>query len=62
MRLSKDVHTFTNACEHLLAGITIYRPLTHEEALLIKHYCNEVLTKVNQPPANPAQVRIPLSQ
>ena len=62
MRLSNDVLNFTSACEHLLAGIVMYRPLTHEEVLLVKHYCNEVLTKVDRPPANPAQARIPLSE
>ena len=62
MRLSMDVHKFTSACEHLLAGMARYRPLTHEEVLLVKHYCNEVLVKVDQPPENPSQVKIPLSQ
>jgi hypothetical protein len=62
MRLSKDVHNFASACEHLLAGIAMYRPLTHEEVLLVKHYCNEMQIKVDSPPANPVQGRIPLSQ
>ena len=62
MRLSNEVFKFTGACEHLLAGIVLYRPLTHEEVLLVKHYCNEVLIKVDQLPANPAQGPIPPSQ
>ena len=62
MRLSNEVHKFTSACEHLIAGIAMYRPLTEDERLLIKHYCNEVQTKADhQPQNNPAQVEIPLS-
>jgi hypothetical protein len=48
MHLKEDVHKFTSACEHLIAGITLYRPLTQDEALLVKHYCNEVLSKIDQ--------------
>ncbi len=61
MPLSNEVHKFTSACEHLIAGMAMYRPLTEDERLLIKHYCNEVLTKVDQPQTNSAQVEIPLS-
>ena len=61
MPLSNEVHKFTMACEHLIAGMAMYRPLTGDERLLIKHYCNEVLTKVDQPQTNSAQVEIPLS-
>ena len=50
MHLKENVHKFTRACEHLIAGIALYRPLTHDEVLLIKHYCKEVLTKIDQPP------------
>jgi hypothetical protein len=50
MHLKENVHTFARACEHLIAGIALYRPLTHDEVLLIKHYCNEVLTKIDPPP------------
>ena len=60
MPLSNEVHKFTSACEHLIAGIAIYRPLTEDERLLIKYYCNEVLTN-DQPQTNSAQVEIPLS-
>ena len=55
MRLKEDVHKFTSACEHLLADIVIDRPLTHDEALLVKDYCNEVLSKIDQPPTNPGK-------
>jgi len=55
MPLSNEVHKFTRACEHLIAGMAMYRPLTEDERLLIKYYCNEVLTN-DQP-----QVEIPLS-
>jgi len=62
MPLSNEVHKFTRACEHLIAGMAMYRPLTEDERLLIKYYCNEeVLTKVDQPQTNSAQVEIPLS-
>jgi len=49
MQLAEDVHKFTSGCEHLLASIETHRPLTKEEILLIKHYCNEVLSKIDQP-------------
>ena len=50
MHLKEDVHKFTRACEHLIAGMEMSRPLTHDEVLLIKHYCIEVLSKIDQPP------------
>ena len=50
MQVKEDVHKFTSACERILADIVIHRPLTQDEALLIKHYCNEVLDKIDQPP------------
>ena len=43
MQLSKDVNTFTSACERLLAAGAIYRSLTQEELSLIEYYCNELL-------------------
>jgi hypothetical protein len=46
MEVSKNVHLFTTACEHLLASIAVHRPLTQEEALLVKHYCDEVVRKI----------------
>jgi hypothetical protein len=49
MHLKEDVHKFTSACEHLMAGIKMHRPLTQDEILLVKHYCNEVLSKIDQP-------------
>lgn len=52
MNLSEDVHKFISACERLLAGIAIKRPLTQDEVLLVKHYCSEVLSKIGHPPAN----------
>ena len=61
MRLKDDIQKFSTACEVLLGDIALQRPLTKDEVLLIKHYCNEVLIKVDQPPANPAQAKIPLS-
>jgi len=41
-----DVHKFGGACENLLAGIRILRPLGEDEVLFIKHYCNELLGKI----------------
>ena len=61
MPLSNEEQKFTSACELLIAGIAMYRPLTEDKRLLIKHYCNEVLTKVDHPQTNSAQVEIPLS-
>ena len=53
--LGGRVVKFISACERLLAAIAIHRPLTQDEALLVKHYCNEVLSKIDHPPANPSQ-------
>jgi hypothetical protein len=61
MPLSNEVHKFTRACEHLIAGMAMYRPLIEHERLLIKFYCNEVLTKADQPQTESAQAEIPLS-
>jgi len=52
MKLSEDVQKFISACERLLSGIAIHRPLNQDEALLVKHYCTEVLSKIDHPPAN----------
>jgi hypothetical protein len=60
MPLSNEVHKFTSACERLIAGIAIHRPLTEDERLLVKHYCNEVLAKVDPGQTNSARVEIPL--
>jgi hypothetical protein len=62
MRLKKAIHTFGSACEHLIANMAIYRPPTEDEALLVKHYCQEVLRKFDSPSTNPAQLKIPPSQ
>jgi len=55
MKLSEDVHKFISACERLLSSIAIHRPLTQDETLLVKHYCSEVLSKIDHPPAKPSQ-------
>lgn len=62
MRFADAVHNFTSACEHLIAYMDIYRPPTEDEALLVKFYCNEVLQKIDSPPANPDGVNISLDQ
>ena len=50
MQLKDDIRAFGNACEHLIAGLTIHRPLTEEEVLYIRHYCKELLDKTSEPP------------
>jgi hypothetical protein len=45
-QVSKDVKEFSRACEHLIASVALHRPLTEEEALLVRHYCKEILEKV----------------
>ena len=60
MPLSNEVYKFTTACEHFVAAVAMYRPLNEDERLLIKFYCNEVLTKVDQPQIDSPQVEIPL--
>lgn len=62
MRLKKAVQNFTSACEYLLANMTIHRLPSEDEVLLVKHYCNEVLSKIDSPPRNPDQVKISLPQ
>jgi len=62
MRFKKAVQNFTSACEHLLANMVIHRPPTEDEVLLVKHYCNEVLSKIDSSPRNPDQVKISLPQ
>src|SRR5262245_17741840 len=49
MLLSADVHKFGGACENLLAGIRILRPLSEDEVLFIRH-----------PPDRPARLLDPL--
>ena len=43
MQLAKDINAFGKACEHLIASMAIHRPITEEERLSIRHYCNELL-------------------
>lgn len=46
MQLSKDIQTFSGACERLLATGAVYRPLTKEEIDIIEYYCKELLEKI----------------
>jgi hypothetical protein len=62
MQFKDAVHNFTSACERLIAYMALHRPPTDEEALLVKFYCNEVLQKIDTPPANPDQVKATLGQ
>jgi hypothetical protein len=50
MQMKDDVRAFGNACEHLIASMTINRPLTEEEVLFIRHYCKELLERTSEPP------------
>ena len=50
MQVKNDIRAFGSACERLLASIALHRPLTEEEALFIRHYCNELLDKTAGPP------------
>lgn len=45
MELSKDIEAFGKACEHLVYTIALHRPLTKEERLFVRYYCNELLEK-----------------
>jgi len=51
MRVEKEVHNFTSACEHLLAAVDLTRPLTEEEKRLIDFYCSELHSKLLSPPS-----------
>jgi hypothetical protein len=62
MELKTAVHNFTSACEYLLAKMTIHRPPTGEEVLLVKHYCNEILQKLESPPTHADQVKLSLDR
>jgi len=46
MDVSRDVHEFSRACEHVIASVALHRPLTEHEALLVRHYCLEMIEKV----------------
>lgn len=46
MELAQEVKTFSSACEHILAAIAQNRPLTADEAAVIKYYCGELQAKV----------------
>jgi hypothetical protein len=51
MELSKEVQSFSSACERLLDTIARHRQLQKDERRLIEHYCKEILARV-QPIAN----------
>jgi len=46
MQLAQQVKTFSYAREKLISSIAVYRPLTKDEAMMIEHYCMEVLAKI----------------
>jgi nitrogenase subunit NifH len=52
MRVAKEVHNFTSACEHLLAAVVLNRPLSEEEKRLIDYYCSELQSKLIAPPTS----------
>jgi hypothetical protein len=53
MRVKNDLHSFTSVCERLLASVAANRPLTKDEANLLKHYCHELLKKLVAPHTDP---------
>ena len=53
MRVKNELHGFTSACERLLATVEASRPLTKEEAHLLKHYCHELLKRLVAPHTDP---------
>ena len=48
MDLSKIVEDFGKQCERLLRGIDLDRPLTEEELVLVRYYCNQLSEKTAQ--------------
>lgn len=54
MDLSKIVEDFGKQCERLLSGIA-HRPLTEEELVFVRYYCNELLEKTAQRSSGPSQ-------
>ena len=50
MQLKEDIRAFGNACEHLIVSMATRRPLTEEEVLFIRHYCQELLVKTSGAP------------
>ena len=55
MDLSKIVEDFGKQCERLLSGIALHRPLTEEELVFVRYYCNELLEKTAQRSSGPSQ-------
>lgn len=58
MKQAEEFHNFSNACERLIFSIMKNRRLTEKEALIVEHYCKEILAKVapylpNPPPQTP---------
>ena len=50
MQVAKEIQAFCNVCEHLMASVRIYRTLTEDEALLVRHYCKELQETIAPPP------------
>jgi len=55
MKQDEEFRSFSNACERMIFSIMKNRPLTEKEALIVEHYCKEILAKVapylpNRPP------------
>jgi len=55
MDLSKIVEDFGKQCERLLRGIALDRPLTEEELVFVRYYCNQLLEKTAQRSHGPHQ-------
>jgi hypothetical protein len=58
MKQAEEFQSFSNACERMIFSIMKNRRLTEKEALIVEHYCKEILAKVapflpNRPPQTP---------
>lgn len=55
MDLSKIVEDFGKQCERLLRGIDLDRPLTEEELVFVRYYCNQLSEKTAQGSMDPTK-------
>lgn len=42
MQLAQELKIFSSACEHILSAIAKHRPLTNDEAAVLKYYCARI--------------------
>jgi len=46
MQVANEVKLLSGACERLLSAIAMNRPLSADEAQLIRYYCQELSGKI----------------